>query len=73
MDGVTLRKWKPVGLFSESMVLWEEYLHGKILRARVVVCTYLPPSLPKQPHLNPNHSSSVYSSFPKAGLSLDSN
>lgn len=28
--GVTLRKWKPVGLFSESMVLWEEYLHGKI-------------------------------------------
>lgn len=36
--GVTLRKWKPVGLFSESMVLWEEYLHGKDLRARVVVC-----------------------------------
>lgn len=29
MDGVTLRKWKPVGLFSESTVLWEVYM-GKI-------------------------------------------
>lgn len=69
--GVTLRKWKLVGLFSESMVLWEVYT-GRI-REHWWSFVYLPPSLPKRSHLNPNHSSSVYSSFPKAGLSLDSN